>query len=239
MQRPLAIFDLDRTLHAGSGLGVLARIAFRHRLIGGRRMAHSLFHDMLFRKRGSTDGHTSSIAELALDMARGIPYAELEPLITAAADEIAGSVRPRMLELLHDHRIAGHYCVLLSASPQPLVEYVADRLDMGCAIGTLIEVDDEGVLTGRIEHPMCYGPGKLERLGTVTGWSSVTTTTTTPTTSTTTTTTTTSTADASFAYADSMSDLPLLESVGSPVVVTPDRSLRRLADERDWPVLDF
>ena len=96
---------------------------------------------------------------------------------------------------------------------------IADRLDVECAIGTLIEVDADGVLTGRIEHPMCYGPGKLERLGTVTGWSG-------------------DNGVVSFAYADSMSDLPLLESVGSPVVVTPDRHLRRVADERDWPVLD-
>jgi HAD superfamily hydrolase (TIGR01490 family) len=217
---PLAIFDLDRTLHAGSGLGVLARFAFRHRLIGPRRMARSLVHDVVFRKVGSTDGHISSIAELALDMGRGVSLEDLGPVVSATAQAIAGSVRPGMRVLLEDHLTAGHYCVLLSASPQPLVQEIADLLDVHQGIGTVIESSD-GVLTGRIEHPMCYGRGKLERLEEVIGWSGD------------------QQQESSYAYADSMSDLPLLESVHSPVVVAPDRRLRRLAQEREWPVIEF
>ena len=41
------------------------------------------------------------------------------------------------------------------------------------------------------------------------------------------------------AYSDSHTDLPFLEAVGHPVVVNPDRALRRIAAERDWPVLEF
>jgi phosphoserine phosphatase len=43
----------------------------------------------------------------------------------------------------------------------------------------------------------------------------------------------------STAYSDSHSDLPFLEVVGNPVAVNPDRALRRIAAERDWPVLRF
>ncbi|MCP5030483.1 MAG: HAD-IB family hydrolase [Actinomycetia bacterium] len=183
-------------------------------------MAHSLAHDVVFRKRGSTDGHTNSIAELALDTAGGVPAADLESIVAATAEEIAETVRPGMKGLLDDHLSEGHYCVLLSASPQPLVEQIAFLLDVPCGIGTVIEVDD-GVLTGRIEQPMCYGPGKLDRLGHVTGWS------------------VTDSKEMTYAYADSISDLPLLESVETPVVVAPDRRLRRLAEERGWPVIEF
>lgn len=219
---PIAIFDLDRTLHAGSGLGVLARFAFRHRLIGPRRMAHSLVHDVVFQRRGSTDGHISSIAELALDMASGVSVDELAPVVTATAEFIAGTVRPAMRHLLDNHLASGHYCVVLSASPQPLVEEIAALLNVQCGIGTVIEADDTGFLTGRIVQPMCYGAGKLERLEHALGWPVAEREDT-----------------LSFAYADSMSDLPLLESVDSPVVVAPDRRLRRVADQRDWPVIDF
>lgn len=223
MSDRIAIFDLDRTLHAGSGLGVLARYAFRHRLIGPRRMAHSFVHDVVFRRRGSTDGHISSIAELALDMASGVAVDELAPVVTATAEFIAGTVRPAMRHLVDDHLASGHYCVVLSASPQPLVEEIAALLNVQCGIGTVIEADDDGTLTGRIVQPMCYGPGKLERLEHALGWPMAARTDTT----------------FSYAYADSMSDLPLLESVDSPVVVAPDRKLRRLAGQRDWPVIDF
>lgn len=41
------------------------------------------------------------------------------------------------------------------------------------------------------------------------------------------------------AYSDSFSDLPMLESVGLPAAVNPDRRLRRAARERGWPILDF
>jgi HAD superfamily hydrolase (TIGR01490 family) len=217
----LAIFDLDRTLHAGSGLGVLARLAFRRRLIGPDRLVRSLLHDVVFRRRGSTDGHISSIAELALDMAGGTSLEDLEPVVAAAAARIASSVRPAMRLLLDNHLLAGHHCVVLSASPQPLVEQIATLLGVQQGIGTVIE-HDGGILTGRIVQPMCYGEGKLERLVQVLGWSGDQ-----------------ANGTFSYAYADSMSDLPLLDSVNAPVVIAPDRQLRRLAVERDWPIIDF
>jgi phosphoserine phosphatase len=42
-----------------------------------------------------------------------------------------------------------------------------------------------------------------------------------------------------YAYSDSSSDLPLLESVGHPSAVNPDRALRRVAVENSWPILEF
>jgi hypothetical protein len=42
-----------------------------------------------------------------------------------------------------------------------------------------------------------------------------------------------------YAYSDSSSDLPLLECVGHPTAVNPDRLLRRTAAEEGWPVLAF
>lgn len=43
----------------------------------------------------------------------------------------------------------------------------------------------------------------------------------------------------SYAYSDSITDLPMLEAVGHPNVVNPDRTLRKEAAARGWPVLDF
>jgi hypothetical protein len=42
-----------------------------------------------------------------------------------------------------------------------------------------------------------------------------------------------------YAYSDSITDLPMLEEVGHPTVVNPDRGLRRIAVEREWPVREF
>ena len=42
-----------------------------------------------------------------------------------------------------------------------------------------------------------------------------------------------------FAYSDSATDVPMLEAVGHPHAVNPDKALRKIATERGWPVLDF
>jgi len=43
----------------------------------------------------------------------------------------------------------------------------------------------------------------------------------------------------SYACSDSITDLPMLEAVGHPTAVNPDRALRRAATQRGWPVLSF
>ena len=43
----------------------------------------------------------------------------------------------------------------------------------------------------------------------------------------------------SFAYSDSETDAPMLDAVGHPFAVNPDKALRRIAEEKDWPILTF
>ena len=45
--------------------------------------------------------------------------------------------------------------------------------------------------------------------------------------------------EGSYAYTDSFTDMPMLELVGNPVAVNPDRELREAAEENDWPILEF
>ena len=42
-----------------------------------------------------------------------------------------------------------------------------------------------------------------------------------------------------YAYSDSITDLPMLEAVGHPTAVNPDRGLRKVALQRGWPVRRF
>ena len=84
-------------------------------------------------------------------------------------------------------------------------------------VTTEFEVGPDGRFTGRPEEPLCLGHGKVvraERLAKSLGFELK---------------------DATF-YSDSISDLPLLERVGEPVVVNPDPRLRRTALARGWPV---
>jgi phosphoserine phosphatase len=130
---------------------------------------------------------------------------------------LVGEMSPSARMLVHRHLLAADFCVVLSASPQELVDAVVYGLGAHRGVGTRVEVVD-GHLTGELVGPFCYGGGKLERLRMELGDVEL---------------------EAAWAYADSMSDLPLLERAAHAVAVRPDRSLRRIARERSWPILDF
>jgi hypothetical protein len=108
---------------------------------------------------------------------------------------------------------------LVSASPEEIVLPLADLLGVDGAICSRGEVDEQGRYTGRMAF---YAQGEAkatamrelaERTGIDLG--------------------------ASSAYSDSATDLPMLEAVGHPVVVNPDRDLARVARERGWEVRKF
>ena len=104
---------------------------------------------------------------------------------------------------------------MLSASAQDLVEVVCAGLGAHRAVGTRGAVAD-GRFTGELEGAFCYGAGKLVRLREALGPVELRT---------------------AWAYADSRSDLPLLEACGHPVAVNPDRALRGVARSKGWPVV--
>jgi HAD superfamily hydrolase (TIGR01490 family) len=152
-----------------------------------------------------------------LDAAAGRAAAPLLEAARSMGGALAREVAPAARFLLQRHLAAGDFCIVLSASPHELVEAVTVALGAHRAVGTRIEVVD-GVLTGRLDGPFCYGTGKLEGLEREVGRLDLATAT---------------------AYADSGSDLPLLERCGTAVAVNPDAELRRWAAREGWPVVRF
>jgi phosphoserine phosphatase len=128
-------------------------------------------------------------------------------------------VRPEAKLLLELHHRAGRDTYIVSAAPQEIVGPFAEALGMTGGIGTVSEVVD-GVYTGELAGPFCYGAGKVEAIKEMAGWEGF---------------------DLSrcYGYSDSASDLPMLEAVGHPVAVNPDRALADVASVRGWPVVVF
>lgn len=152
--------------------------------------------------------------------AAGFTPRELQPLWQWAVDVVLGRWwRPEMLSRMRQHRAEGHRIVLVSSAPEPFLQIIAESLEADEAIGTRFALA-AGRYTGDIVPPVCIGPHKAsltrERLA-ARGWA----------------------VDyaASYAYADSVTDLPLLELVGHPTAVHPDAALRRIALQRGWPIL--
>jgi HAD superfamily hydrolase (TIGR01490 family) len=115
---------------------------------------------------------------------------------------------------VRQHRERGEPVYIVSATLQEIVQAIADDLGFDGALGTVCEVVD-GEYTGRAIRAL-HAENKARCVREL-GYDLT----------------------ASTAYSDSHTDLPLLEAVGHPVAVNPDRRLRRIAAGRGWPVLQF
>jgi HAD superfamily hydrolase (TIGR01490 family) len=211
----VAVFDLDRTLLPGSSLVALGREMASHGLLQRHRLLTAMARDASFRRRGATDAQADGVCAAALRHVAGLEVEVLRSLVDAVARRLAGEVRPGARHLLRRHLLAGDFVVVLSASPQELVEAVAARIGAHRGVGTRADVAG-GCYTGRLIGPFCYGDGKVARLQHDVGGGVL--------------------RDAT-AYADSGSDLPVLEACREPVAVNPDGRLRWVAERRGWPVL--
>lgn len=212
-----AVFDLDRTLLPGSSLVALARVMARNGLVSGQQLVSGLAMDQVFRRRGASDDDAARLRTLALRQVAGTDVEQLRSLVDEVGRTLSRQVLPGARMLLRRHQDAGDFVVILSASPQELVEAVASRLGAQRAVGTRAEIEGNRY-TGALDGPFCYGTGKIKRLEQDLGPGSL---------------------DAATAYADSASDLPVLEACHEPVAVNPDRTLHRVAKGRGWPVVRF
>ncbi len=118
---------------------------------------------------------------------------------------------------IRDHRAAGHRTMMITAAAEPFVQPLAPLFDE--VIAARLEIRD-GAYTGYLAEPPLVGEARgawVRRYAELEG------------------------ADlrASYAYADSHSDLALLRAVGNPVAVSPDAALLRVAKRRRWPIEEW
>jgi HAD superfamily hydrolase (TIGR01490 family) len=215
-----AFFDLDRTLISGSSAFVFAVAAWRRDLVPTRSLLRDAGGAAVFKHRGSTDDKVARLRERALRAVRGSRQADLVTLNAVILPKLLSRVRPEAERLVDMHQRAGRDTYIVSASPAEVVEPLAAALGMTGGIGTRSEVDADGVYTGALAGPFVYGEGKLAAIREIAEWER-------------------HDLALSYAYSDSVSDLPMLEGVGHPVAVNPDNPLAREAHDRGWPIVIF
>ena len=219
MSRAAAFFDLDRTLLRRSSVLALAGAFREHGVIGRGQLAKAAAWQLLFAARGASAETVRKAAEDGLMVLQGFRVDDLRNLVATAMEPVLKPlVYQEPLELATAHRERGEPVYIVSATLQEIVEELARELGFDGAIGSTCEIAD-GIYTGRSVRG-AHGAGKaaaVRELAAAEGLDLA----------------------ASTAYSDSHTDLPFLEAVGNPVVVNPDRELRRIASERGWPILEF
>jgi HAD superfamily hydrolase (TIGR01490 family) len=132
---------------------------------------------------------------------------------------VVPTIYPEAAALVQGHLAEGRVVALVSGATSFVVRPLADHLGIEHVIPTQLEVKD-GVYTGRVIEPICFGEGKIYWLQQLIEREGID-------------------LARSFFYTDSITDLPLLDLVGHAVVVNPDPLLYREARRRRWPVRLF
>jgi HAD superfamily hydrolase (TIGR01490 family) len=214
-----AFFDLDRTLISRSSSLALAK-PFRVRgLIRRRDLAKAALAQLVFVRFGAGNSRVGQTADSAMAILRGLPVTLMREIAAEAWEPVLKPlVYSEALERAAEHHERGERVYIASAALQEVVEEISRRLGFDGAIASRAEIRD-GAYTGRLERRL-YGDAKADALRELARDEGID-------------------LARSTAYSDSSSDVPFLEAVGHPVAVNPDRSLRRVATERAWPVQRF
>ncbi len=214
----LAIFDLDNTLLGGDSDYLWGRFLVEQRLVDGEHYERENQRFYQAYEAGTLDIY--EYQSFMLQPLTGRSLTELRAWRERfMAEKIQPILLPKAEELLHQHRTAGDILLIITATNRFITAPIAERLGVSHLLATEPEMVDERY-TGRTVGIPCFRQGKVERLNLWLADQGV------------------DLADSWF-YSDSHNDLPLLNQVTYPVVVDPDPTLARHAQQQGWPIISL
>lgn len=214
-----AFFDLDKTILGTTSSLVFTRPLYDQGMIKRADVVRSAYQQFLFTTAASDHAQMEKMREYLSALVTGWDVDQLTSIVLESlSDRITPTVHLEALELIASHKAAGRDVIIVSASGSEIVKPVAELLGADDAIATELEIF-HGKYTGEITF-YAYGENKaiaMREYARVHGYD----------------------LSQSYAYSDSVTDLPMLEAVGKPTAINPDPALRSIAAERSWPVMTF
>ncbi|MFF5423840.1 MULTISPECIES: HAD family hydrolase [unclassified Streptomyces] len=220
LPRAAAFFDLDKTVIAKSSTLTFSKSFYRGGLISRRAALRTAYIQFVFLAGGADHDQMERMREYLSALCKGWNVAQVKELVAETLhDLIDPIIYDEAASLIEEHHAAGRDVVIVSTSGAEVVEPIGEMLGADRVVATRMVVGEDGCFTGEVEY-YAYGPTKAEavrELAESEGYD----------------------LSRCYAYSDSATDIPMLEAVGHPYAVNPDRTLRREAAAREWPVLAF
>jgi HAD superfamily hydrolase (TIGR01490 family) len=215
-----AFFDLDKTVIARSSTLAFGRPLLKEGMISRAMILKGLYAQLVYLLVGADEAKMEKMRMALLELTKGWEKDKLESLIRDTITEIIEPViYAEALQLIGEHRAAGRRVYIVSSSGEEIVRPLAEFFGVPHFIATRARVDEDGTYTGDLDF-YCYGDNKAIAIREAAEAYGID-------------------LAGSYAYSDSATDLPMLEAVGHPHAVNPDKELRAAAVERGWPTLQF
>ncbi|MEC3981118.1 HAD family hydrolase [Amycolatopsis sp. H20-H5] len=214
-----AFFDLDKTIIASSSALAFSKPLLREGLINRRAALRSAYAQLVFSLAGADAEKTERMRAEVSALCAGWDVAQVSAIVRETLHDVVDPlVYVEATDLIAAHLADGQDVIVLSATGEEVVAPVAEMLGATRSVATRMQIVD-GHYSGEVDF-YCYGENKAvaaKQLAVTYGYDLA----------------------QCHAYTDSSTDIPLLEVVGHPHAVNPDRLLRRHATERGWPILTF
>ncbi|MDX6325308.1 MAG: hypothetical protein QOK15_1662 [Nocardioidaceae bacterium] len=217
--RPAAFFDLDKTIIAKSSALAFSKPFYAGGLLNRRSVLRSSYAQFVFLLGGADHDQMEKMRDFLSRMVAGWQVETVREIVAETLHNIVDPlVYDEAVSLIEEHHLAGRDVIIVSASGAEMVEPIGELLGVDAVIASRLSIA-EGRYTGDIDF-YAYAENKAAAIGDLAerrGYDLA----------------------RSYAYSDSITDVHMLEAVGHPHAVNPDKELRRVARERSWPVLAF
>lgn len=218
--RIAAFFDVDNTIIRGASAFHLGKALYRRGFFRTRDIITFIFKQARYVSFGENNKDIDDVRSRALSLMKGHSVAEVLAIGEEVYDQVlANRIYDGTKKLLEQHIHAGHQVWLVTATPSEIGDLIARRLGVTGALTTHAE-EHEGFYTGRLVGEMMHGAAKANAVQELSTTQNIK-------------------LESSFAYGDSMNDVPLLNTVGNPCAINPDARLRKHAQVIGWPTRDF
>jgi HAD superfamily hydrolase (TIGR01490 family) len=215
-----AFFDLDKTIIAGSSTLAFGKPLYRRGFLGRRTLARLGIAQISYMLFGADEDSLERARDEMLDLVAGWHKSEIDAMVMESMSEVIEPlVFAEALFLIDEHKRSGREVYVVSASPEEFVRPIAKMVGIDRVIATKIRTDGLGRFVPELEQYV-MGPGKVETMERVASRDGID-------------------LSKSFAYTDSFTDMPMLELVGNPIAVNPEKELKEAAEANEWPILEF
>ncbi len=218
--RGAAFFDLDKTLMQGSSAFQFARAVREAGMMSRRQLLADAAANARYRLHGASDDESEALRNRIAASLEGIRVKDMERLGVRVMHRILPRLYPQMLTIAYAHQDAGRPVYIVTAAANDMAVLLARVLTFDGALGSHLSEVEDGVYNGRPTGTFMYKRAKavaIEEMAAREGFD----------------------LSSSYAYSDSISDLPMLEAVGHPVAVNPDTALAAVSHEQGWETLRF